>query len=372
MKKSRAFGRAFQDALVLGFFLLSVLASLAANAGECKVSKPSDDVIADAIEMAQLNELELARIGNQYERETGQALQIVLVARVGSDLSDQTILRDEDASGVLTLSDIYERARLDDDSFRDIEGSKTFDFGQYLGVVRRKFADSRRTMEFSHLGFMIRNHPSAPRAEEGSEKWWWARHMLRPCENKDAKTEVELMMQRNLNVPYLWDEGSGNFFADNPHRLKIRYLIPTPQLQNLLMRAVFDNTLAYRLNSRFYNAASNWKNTEENNSNQWVLEMVAAAASHAVDRTDAQRVLAALNYRPTKVLFAGQKALAFLPGARWAAPYVTYHAEEQPFYYKGRIGEVISALSVEEFMQRNGMLYGVFETRELKKTADRQ
>lgn len=368
----------FQAALIISIFLSLTVVSSALYAGECKVSQPSANLLADAYEMAKMNEIQLARLSDEFQAKTGQPLQVVIVARAGQDLSDLTVLADEKDSRPMSLADIYKAASADDDAFIDNGSTKVSDYSSLLDVIQRKFKDPKRKMDFSHVGFMIRNHPSAPTPEAGTEKWWWARHMLRPCENKDAKSEIELLMQKNLNVPYLWDEGSGNFFADDPYELKVRYIVPSPQLQARLMEVLFEaktsagQPLVYALNSRFYNAAANWKNTEENNSNQWVLEILAAASQprgRVQNRQEAQQVLAQLGYQPTKVYFTGKQSKAYIPFARKIAPSVTYHANEQPFYFKAAIGELISALSVEEFMQKNAMVFEARTSPTLEKTA---
>ena len=359
-------------AVLLSFQMIS----LRAFAGECKVSRPSDDVLADAKTMSDVNERSLIEITAEYERETGKRLEIVIVARAGQDLRDQVVLKDIEGRSPLTLANIYEAASRDPDSFPMLESGKSNspEYEMMKNVIQKKFRDPNRSMEFSHIGFMIRNHPRAPKPAPGEAKMWRARHMLRPCENKNPKTDFEKIQQRDLNVPYLWDEGSFNFFADNPYELKARYYVPSPALQARLMEAVFDQELIYKLNSRYYNAAANWQNVNESNSNQWVLEVLAAATrpkSQVQTREDAQAVLAKMNYTPTKVLFKGQKTMAYMPIiARKIAPYLTYHASEQPYYFKASMGEVISAGSVEEFMQKNGLLFRSYVTETFDKTED--
>lgn len=341
-------------------------------AGECKVSRPSDDVLSDAGNMTNLNERALGEIAFEYEKATGQSLEIVIVARAGQDLGDQVVLRDVMGKSPLTLENIYKSAYNDPDVRAAGEGGNGApDYNLVKNVIASKFKDPERALQFSHVGFMIRNHPKAPPLKPGEIRMWRARHMLRPCENKNPINDFERLQQKDLNVPYLWDEGQFNFFADNPYELKIRYIVPTPELQARLMETVFDQELIYTLNSRFYNAAANYKNVKESNSNQWVLEVLAAATrpkSQVQTRADAQDVLVKMNYTPTKVLFRGKQAYINIPGARAVAPYVTYHSKEQPFYFRASIGEVITALSVEEFMDKNGLMYSAYETPALEKT----
>lgn len=349
---------------------ISFLAALQpAFAGECKVSRPSDDVLADAWNLTDLNERSLGEITLEFEKDTGRSLEIVIVARAGQDLKNQVVLRDVKGTSPLTLENIYKLAAADPDSFG--QESSVPDFQKLKNVIGTKYKDPERELEFSHVGFMIRHHPKAPALKPGEIPMWRARHMLRPCKIDNPITEFEKLQQKDLNVPYLWDEGEFNFFADNPYELKIRYIVPGPELQDRLMEVVFDEKLIYELNSRFYNAAASWKNVNESNSNQWVLEVLAAAMrpkSQVQTRADAQQVLAQMNYTPTKILFQGKQAFANMPGAHKIAPYLTYHASEQPFYFRASIGEVITAMSVEEFLGKNNMMYGTFQTGTLEKT----
>lgn len=356
------------------FLFISLLKLQSAIAGECKVASPSLDVQADAARLAQETDLALGQITEEYEATAKSRMQIIIIARAGQDMREQVVLRDVQGLSPLTLENIYRAAIVDPNSFSDVEG-RSLDFNRLKSTIESKFKDPIRKMDFSHIAFLVRNHPEFP-PENGEAPMWHTRHMLRPCmlgKAPSEMTEFEVIQQRDINVPYLWDEGTFNFFTDNPYELKARFLVPSPALQERLMQAVFDEELAYKINSRFYNAAANWRNTEESNSNQWVLEVLAAAMrpkSQVQSRADAQEVLASTNYQPTKVLFKGQKSFAYMPGAHKIAPYVTYHSSEQPFYFKASIGEVISARSVEDYMSRNKILFGVYQTDTLDKIGD--
>jgi hypothetical protein len=360
------------NSLKVLLFSMTLLISQAAFSGECKTNEPTEDLLTDAKKMAELNEAYISLFADQYQEITGKELKIVIVGRAGQDLSDQTVLKESVNGRMISFEDIKAAAMADPDSYNDSSGNKVYDFNLFKDVIRNKFGDKKRSLEFSHLGFLIRNHPKAKKPASGNAPWWWTRHMLRPCENKNAKTAEEIMMQKDLNRPWLHDEGPINFFADDPHLLKARILVPTPELQDRLLEAVLDDELAYNLNSNYYNAAANWKSQKESNSNQWVLEMLAAATrprSQVQNRKEAQDVLEAMNYRPSPMLFAGKSAMANLWGARLVAPYVTYHSAEQPYYFSTNMGTVISALSVEEFMARNNILMRAFTVHGPEKTA---
>ena len=354
-------------------FLFGILFGVpVAHAGECKVSAPTIDVQADAARLVEETEAALDQITVEYEEKTKQRMQIIIVARAGQDLRDQVVLKDVVGRSPLTLENIYRAALTDANSGAE---SGPANFALLKSFIETKFRDPIRSMEFSHIAFLVRNHPEFP-PENGEAPMWHTRHMLRPCKLDKAPsemTEFEAIQQRDVNVPYLWDEGTFNFFTDNPYELKVRFLVPSPEIQERLMQVVFDESFVYKVNSRFYNAAASWRNVQESNSNQWVLEVLAGAMrpkSQVQTRADAQEVLAKTNYLPTKVLFKGQKSFIYMPGAHKIAPYVTYHGDEQPFYFKASIGEVISARSVEDYMARNSILFGVYQTETLDKIGE--
>lgn len=382
-------------------FILMVVAALAvdlvvpvsAQAGECRVEKPDQDTIDDANALRKLNQFELDLLDLRVEAATGRRPEIVIVARAGQDLSNQTVLRDVDAQGRrLEMRAMVEAAEKSPSSRPPgVNGDPQFSFGALKETIKNQYGDPSRKLEYSHIGFLIRRHPKAPKPEDPSmEPLWLVRHMLRPCDNPEAETAIEKLMQKDLNRPFLHDEGQGRFFADDPVALRSLILVPTPALQDRLLEIVLDDSLVgdqtqiYNLNSEYYNAAASWSNElivnknrkkPESNSNQWVLEILAAAMrpkSQVQSRREAQEVLRQTNYWPTRILFAGRAAMVNLPGARMIAPYVTYHSEEQPLFFRANVGEVITALSVEEYMARNGVLSERIEVIGPERTADRK
>lgn len=349
--------RNFAFALLLSVLFVGV--GFEAGAGECKVQNPDDLTRFDALRMARQSEETLNTLAQRYRRAAGEQMQVVIIARAGQDLSDQIVLDDVADGRVMSLGEMVEVAtktatQQPRPNVGEVGQAALTDV-EIKPVLRTLFADPKRKLTYSHVGFMIYKHPMA---KEGFD--WWGRHMLRPCDNPEAKTEVELMLQSNLNKPYIWNEGPGNFFADDPHELRAQYFVPPPAVQKRLMEILADKKLQYDLNSDFYNAAASWLSLAENNSNQWVIEILAAAMQpkgHIENRKQAQAHLSMTGYRPSKVLFYGMKTLAAIPFASKLKPFLRYHAEEQPFYFRFGLGELISVNSLEDYMERQGLMF---------------
>jgi len=339
-------------ALTLNLGLALTALAPQAQAGECKVKSPSDGMIADAMKMQVVAELQIERLAQAYKKETGKDLKVILVSRAGQNFNELQVLKDVDSRGrVLTPQRIAElsEAEVPYDSDRG-----TRDNYQVFNEVVKRFADHQRPMKYSHMGILLRNHP-AGRDENGQQEFWWFRHQLRPCvDDKQKKEGID------YNKPLLWDEGMGRFFSDDPHELRAQLVVLKPEIQDRVEALVMNTRSALAFNGEYYNAVASWKNTKEQNSNQWVLEVMAAALKplgQVKNRAQAQQVLKATSYRPTTIAFWGKQRLALLPGAGLFVPYVKIRGSEQPYAHTYQIGEVISTMSIVEYLGRQGVMH---------------
>jgi hypothetical protein len=213
------------------------------------------------------------------------------------------------------------------------------------------------------MGILFRNHPAGKDEEDGVQQWYF-RHMLRPC-----ITSEKVQQGFDPNRPELYDEDIYRFFTDDPFELRAQILVPNQDIQENLEKLVLpkfrrengkivaDNSIPKSFNGQIYNVAAHWQNKLEANSNQWVLELIAAASQpfgRVRNRTDAQEILVKTGYRPMRALMSGAQALAGLPLASSLAPYVRLHTHEQPAYRQYAIADVITTLSIEEWLKRNG------------------
>ncbi len=343
----------------LSLLLTGLVGASTVHAGECKVKEPTQAVIADALKIGTLLDGQLTKLAAEHRKKTGKELKVALVARAGQDMKDILTLRDTDRRGrPLSLQEIvttgeYE-APLEESGGRDVEKVKR--------EIRKIFGDKKRQSIYSHYGLIFWNHPEGFDPGVG-QRIWFFRHMLRPC-----ITDSEIKKGIDPNKPELYDEDIFRFFTDDPHELRAQILVPSVEIQENLEKLVLpktrmengvevaDNSLPKSFNGKFYNAAAHWQNKTEANSNQWVSEFVAAASQpygRVRSRVEAQEILEKTGYRPMRALLSGQQAMAALPFASKFAPYVRLHHDEQPFYAQYAIAELITTLSIEEWMKRN-------------------
>jgi hypothetical protein len=335
--------------------------SAAAFAGECKIKEPTQAVIADALKIGTVLDVQMTKLAAEHLKKTGKELKVALVARAGQDMKGILTLRETDHRGrLLSLREIVaasESQVIPGESGRDVEKVK-----QEIG---KTFGDKSRRSVYSHYGLIFWNHPEGFDPGAG-QRIWYFRHMLRPC-----ITDAEIKKGIDPNKPELYDEDIFRFFTDDPHELRAQILVPTIEIQENLEKLVLprmrmvngvetpDNAIPKSFNGKFYNAAAHWRNTTEANSNQWVSELIAAATQpfgRVRSRAKAQEILEKTEYRPMRALLSGQQAMAALPFASKIAPYVRLNHDEQPYYGQYAIADLITTLSIEEWMRRNNWI----------------
>lgn len=152
--------------------------------------------------------------------------------------------------------------------------------GAEAALVSRAGQDlSRYRLRYSHMGIAVRDHPKGR---------WTVVHALNDCGSA---------------VSQLYDEGMGNFFLTDLYRHEAQLVIPGPALQQKLARVAAGRT-AVRLHEPKYNMLSYVYSTRYQNSNQWVLETLAAAAAPAGQvetRQEAQKWLRSIGFQPPTV-----------------------------------------------------------------------
>lgn len=350
----------FQKILVLSLLLIVAAGSSSAVAGECKVKEPTQATIADALKIGTVLDVQMTKLAAEHRKKTGKELKVALVARAGQDMNDILTLREVDKRGrMLSLQNIMAQAEAEvpihsETGARELEKVKQ--------EIRKTYGDKQRQLIYSHFGLIFWNHPEGYDPGAG-QRIWYFRHMLRPC-----ISDAEIKKGIDPNKPELYDEDIFRFFTDDPHELRAQILVPTIEIQENLEKLVLpkmrvengqeiaDNGIPKSFNGKFYNAAAHWRNTTEANSNQWVSELIAAATQpfgRVRSRAEAQVILEKTDYRPTRALLSGSQAMAALPFASKIAPYVRLHYEEQPYYQQYAVAELITTLSIEEWLRRN-------------------
>lgn len=260
-----------------------------------------------------------------------KSLDVALIARAGSDPGSTKLLNDT-TSGANTLRQMIQMAerRTQNASYDEVKLEVESLFGEK--------ENSPRNLHYSHIALIFRNHP-----QKGP---WHVVHLLSPC---------------HTNTSNIYDEGLARFFMDNPYDYSALVLIPKPELQKRLKEVLFEEKLAWSLKAPVYNVAALPGNNNEANSNGWPLDILAAALKPSGlvrTREEALQVLKDYNYRPSKVSLRGMYSLAIFP---LAPTYIKIRPKEQPFAHSHTLAEVVSVLSIQEFMNENQLLTSTFE-----------
>jgi hypothetical protein len=149
--------------------------------------------------------------------------------------------------------------------------------GARVALVSRAGQDlSRYGVRYSHMGIVVRDHPQGR---------WTVVHELNDC---------------GTAASGLYVEGMGNFFLTDLYRFEAQLVIPGTALQERLA-ALFATRTPLRLHQPRYNMLAYVYSTQYQNSNQWVLENLAAASAPPGDvatREEAQSWLKGLRYQP--------------------------------------------------------------------------
>ncbi|MEM7194623.1 MAG: DUF2145 domain-containing protein [Pseudomonadota bacterium] len=109
-------------------------------------------------------------------------------------------------------------------------------------------------IKYSHAGLVFRDHPKG--------KWVFT-HLLNRCATRHSE---------------LFDEGIIPFFSDTPHKYEAILVIPDRAIQSELQRLLLIRN-SRNLHGIEYSALANPFSDQYQNSNQWILEMIAVAKS---------------------------------------------------------------------------------------------
>jgi hypothetical protein len=185
---------------------------------------------------------------------------------------------------------------------------------------------SKYRLRYSHLGWAYRT-PEGP---------WRVLHKLNHC---------------GTAVGALHRQGLGEFFLDDLWRHEASWLVPAPALQAPLLAALSEPRRAIALHTRDYNMLSYPWSTRYQQSNQWGIELLAAAAEPGVvSREQAQAWLRFKGYQPT-VLRLG--ALTRL-GARVGSAHIAFDDHPNEKRFADRI-ETVTVDSVWAWMPAAGL-----------------
>ncbi|MBC7684534.1 MAG: DUF2145 domain-containing protein [Bdellovibrionales bacterium] len=201
--------------------------------------------------------------------------------------------------------------------------------GAQVAVVARVGQDlSRYGLRYSHMGWVWRD------AANGR---WTVVHELNQCGTAHSA---------------LYRQGLGNFFLDDLFAYEAEVFIPAPSTQKKLV-VMLASALPLRMHAARYNMLVYAFATDYQNSNQWLLETYAAAASELQigDRVQAQAWLKLAGFRPITVNVPAATRL----GARLFSANIAF--DDHPF--GRRAAGMIDTVTVESVLQflrvREGM-----------------
>lgn len=182
---------------------------------------------------------------------------------------------------------------------------------------------SAHGLRYSHVGW-------AYRLPEGH---WRVLHKLNSCGTAEG---------------VLYRQGLGMFFLDDLWRHEAAWVVPTPALQAPLHAALTETPRALAVHERAYNMLSYPWSTRYQQSNQWAIEMLAAASEPAItDRTQAQAWLRFKGYEPTQLRIGALQRL----GARVGTAHIAFDDHPNAQRFADRI-DTITVDSVFAWLQR--------------------
>lgn len=199
--------------------------------------------------------------------------------------------------------------------------------GAEVVILARAGQDlSRWGLAWSHAGIAWRDHPSGR---------WVVTHLLNHCGAADSG---------------LYTEGLANFFADNPVRWEALAIVPPAEVQSR-MAATLAGGQPLAFHHPAYNMVAYPFSTRYQNSNQWVIELLAdaLAGQNFMTRTEAQAWLQFNGYSPSPLNIPAVTRL----GARMFRANIAFDDHPPEQRWAGRI-DTVSVESLAQFMTTRG------------------
>jgi hypothetical protein len=178
-------------------------------------------------------------------------------------------------------------------------------------------------LRYTHAAFAFRDHPKGR---------WLVRHLLNECATDRSG---------------IYDQGLFNFFLDDLYAYEALIIVPSRNLQDRLKGLVLSSA-ALVLHQPKYSMIASPFDTRYQNSNQWLLEMIALAQAPAglpISRPLAQELLRSAGYRPSQVSISPFKAL----GASILRANVRFDDHSSREREIGRY-DVVSVRSVKDYL----------------------
>ncbi|MET0964031.1 MAG: DUF2145 domain-containing protein [Noviherbaspirillum sp.] len=203
--------------------------------------------------------------------------------------------------------------------------------GQDLMLLARAGQDLRKYgLRYSHLAFAYRQ----PDGHGGTV--WRVLHKLNDCGSDSAA---------------IYRQGLGQFFLSDPFRYEAAFAAPTRALQDSLLPLMTDTPRALAMHRRPYSMVSYVWSERYQQSNQWLLETMAAAMlPPGAARGQAQAWLQAQGYAPDVLRLGALERL----GGRMSSANIAFDDHPAGKRYSGHI-ETVTADSAFRWLEISGL-----------------
>jgi len=291
------------------------------------------------------------------EKAEGRDFKVAIIARMGSDLTSFQPLKETNSKGqILSTEQLIQNIMAADNSTSDAAKMLDRNSKPSNKVLNYKFRDSSRKIKYSHIGIAVKNAvitgSQGQVLTSATDGEWAVYQLLYSCDDNHQS--------------YVFESALSYFFADHMFDYGAQIIVPTQDVQNNIEDILMNKKLKNNFLQKHYNAAALPFSKSEQNSNQWVLETIAAALyepGKIASREDAQSILKQTGYFGTRLTPTGmygfieaglvQKIIGnFMP--------VMCFSSQKTIQNHG-IGEIVTALSVEEYMKRLGKVIAVDE-----------
>lgn len=321
--------------------------------------KPLKEIqFAKSLFLSDLVESKLEEI-EASEKARGQKFKVAFLGRMGSDLSRFQPLIDKNSKGQSqSLAQIIEY--LVQQSAQNIPQSGEMSHQDNTNKISyptmRKQFDRSRSMKFSHLGIAVKNlilKDARGKVMTGpSTDKWAVIHLLYSCEDQKQS--------------YIFKGTVANFFYDHMHDYGAQIIVPTRDLQNNIEQILIKDYIGKNWVEKQYNALALANDLQQQNSNQWVLEVIAAGlypAGKIQTRAQAQKVLQDTGYSATKVTPTGLYTAIQAPiiGKVISSIMPTVCLKSQPTVAEYGVADIISSLSIEEYLTKLKRVHSLHE-----------
>jgi Uncharacterized protein conserved in bacteria (DUF2145) len=359
-----------------------------ANAGGCRLKDVTPSKALASRYLAEMIRSKVVAIEAEMNKR-GQKLNAVLVARSGESMGGFDMIKDDPSKSLqdyldylVDLSKAGPEGRLTDSKGRRIAPTKGNRLPGQLYLDRK--------LQYSHFGVLIKRDQVNPANGPQAKDWVYMVHLLAECDQDEKRYGSSEIFFQTFDQ-FFWDTKMLSKKVENNRALLV---VPTPEIQERLYKLLHDaNVGEVGMHTPKYNVAAtpyrlrdpkiltNKRITDkrppliyqivDQNSNQWPLEMLAAATKpigQITNRYQAQDQLMATNYRPSLLRPTGMKesaACALKKGkifnlTLWDATNLL-NCNDQVYRNNGII-QLITVDSFVDYMSRNQFVAESVET----------